>query len=304
MSLPIQVAQTPDSWGIEEPDDPSIASWETFLDQVAASGYAGVELGPLGFLPKRAAALADELQSRALELVAGYVMEPWSDPARADDIIRTARDTCELLSQAGARYVVLIDALGERADVAGQADAPRLEASRRRIFLHRLRQVATLAREDFALVPVFHPHAGTYVEFEDEIAWLADSTDPSLIGLCIDTGHCVFSGLDPVKLCEAYADRLRYLHLKDVDPSRLRSVLDARGNFAAAVSAGVFCRLGEGAVEFAALADVLRATGYVGWAGVEQDRLPKAPDDRLPFEDALASARFLEGMGFHLRARA
>jgi inosose dehydratase len=301
MTLPVDIAQTPDSWGIERPHDPAIASWPSFLDQVREAGYSGVELGPLGYLPTQPDRLREALDSRNLTLVAGYVMRPWSDEAHAERTLDIARDTCGLLAEVGAEYVVMIDALGERANVAGQADAPRLYPSRRRTLVDVLHRVARLARDQFDLIPVFHPHAGTYVEFEDEIAWLLEMTDPELIALCLDTGHCLFSGIDPVDLCRRHASRLRYVHLKDVDQARLEDVLRARGNFEAAVEKGVFCRLGEGGVDFEGVADALRAIGYTGWASVEQDRLPRHPDDRAPFDDANAAKRFLGDLGFGTR---
>ena len=127
------------------------------------------------------------------------------------------------------------------------------------------------------LEPALHPHAGTHIEFDDEFAAILDALD---IGLCLDTGHALYAGLDPVALLHRYAGRLRHLHLKDVDPDvRVRGL-----GFWDAVAAGAFCPLGTGLLDLAALAAALEAIGYRGHATIEQDRrsaTPGAPADDL-----------------------
>jgi inosose dehydratase len=153
-------------------------------------------------------------------------------------------------------------------------------------------RLARLATEDHGLIPVFHPHAGTHVEFEDEIDRLAADTD---VPLCIDTGHCAYTGIDPVALYERLAARVVYFHLKDVDRERLRDALIRELSFEQAVAERVFCPLGEGIVDFAALADSLERRDFHGWATVEQDRLPT--DSTAPVEHAAASLAHLRAVG-------
>ena len=135
--------------------------------------------------------------------------------------------------------------------------------------------MAAIARRA-GLCPVLHPHAGTYVEFADEIEPLLE-----LAHLCLDTGHLAYAGIDPAAACRAW--RPRYVHLKDLDASR------AGPDFGASVRAGAFVALGAGDVDLAA---VLRALdGYDGYAVVEQDR-PAGSGD--PVADLRASRRYLE----------
>ena len=42
----ILVGSAPDSWGVWFPDDPNQTPYTRFLDEVAASGYEWIELGP------------------------------------------------------------------------------------------------------------------------------------------------------------------------------------------------------------------------------------------------------------------
>ena len=70
----IRVANAPCSWGVLEFEAPAAhAPPAQVLDEMAAAGYAGTELGDWGFLPTEPAALAAEVQRRALSLVGAFV---------------------------------------------------------------------------------------------------------------------------------------------------------------------------------------------------------------------------------------
>ena len=294
--MPIRIANAPASWGIEDPEDGANPAFADVLDQVAAAGYAGTELGPLGYLPTDAHALDGELRRRELELVAGFLFEPLHTPAGIEAALAQAERTCELLAAAGAGLLVIIQGFTpERERAAGRPGAaPALTDDGWRTMVSGVHEVARVAA-GHGLVPCFHPHAGTAVEFEPEIERLVEDTDPELVALCIDTGHCAYAGVDPVALYRRHAGRIAYLHLKDVDRGRLRSALGAALGFEAAVGPGVFCPLGEGVVDFAALRAALAEHGFDGWATVEQDRLPS--DSTAPGAQAAASLRHLRGVG-------
>jgi inosose dehydratase len=138
----------------------------------------------------------------------------------------------------------------------------------------------------------FHHHAGTLVETPAEIDRLCASTDPSLIGLCLDTGHYMYGGGDPVDAVTKYGSRIRHLHLKDVQREVLQSVRDDGVGFLDAVRRGVFCELGEGAVDVPAITQELMSRGYRGWALVEQDVDAGQPGVN-PFESAVRSRKYL-----------
>ena len=70
----IQIANAPCSWGVLEFDHtPEPIRAAQVLDEIAATGYAGTELGDYGFLPTDPAALRDELVARELSLVGAFV---------------------------------------------------------------------------------------------------------------------------------------------------------------------------------------------------------------------------------------
>jgi inosose dehydratase len=202
-----------------------------------------------------------------------------------------------VLSALDSKYLVLIDNLpAERARTAGRSEAAqRLAPETWRAFMATLHELASIARDEYGLSPVIHPHVGGYLEFEDEIdAALADLPE-ELVGLCIDTGHSAYAGVDPIALYRRTAGRVRYLHFKNIDQARHRLALERQLDLFAAISEGVFCPLPNGVVDFRAFRQALEEHGYRGYATVEQDSDPRT--GALPAKDAVASLTFLERIG-------
>ena len=134
--------------------------------------------------------------------------------------------------------------------------------------------IARAVRNETGLRTVFHPHCGGYVETPDEIDALMSRTDPALLGMVLDTGHIIYGGGDPVQVFEAHADRVWHVHFKDCD-LRVAEAARAKGlGYLDAVHAQLFCELGEGAADLAAVTAALRSSGYNGWIVVEQDVFP------------------------------
>lgn len=294
--MSVRLATGPVSWGVDFAAAPRNPPWPEVLDGMAAAGYAGLELGPLGYLPTDPARLAEELRARDLEVAGSFVFEPLHDPDRLDDVIQAARTVSALVAAVGGRHLVVIDLVSDaRERRAGRSQgAPRLDAGGRAALRSAIRQVRAVA-EDAGLTAAVHPHAGTYVEFADEIEAVAE-----VAALCLDTGHLAYAGLDPVATYARLRDRVALLHLKDVDPVVLgRAHADGLGYWAA-MRAGVFCPVGQGAVDFRAFAGEVEAAAYDGWATVEQDRVPGGD----PVHDLVESRRVLEALGLGLGAAA
>jgi inosose dehydratase len=129
-------------------------------------------------------------------------------------------------------------------------------------------------------VTVFHPHAATYVETRAEIDRLLAVTDRDRVGLCLDVGHHIVGGGDPVADTRRYGERVRHVHLKDVDPAVLA---DLRGGAFAgceeAVGHGLFTELGAGTLDLDGVLEALAARDYAGWLMVEQDRCAGPPSE-------------------------
>jgi inosose dehydratase len=295
--MQLSIGNAPCSWGVEFADDPRNPPWTQVLDEAKAAGYRGIELGPLGFMPEDPAILGPALAKRGLTLIGGVLFRPFHDPLQWEQLKDAAVRTCRALTAHGAKQLVLIDSISpRRAPTAGRSsEAERLQGSERAGFLDRLRSVAKMGTEDYGLVVTMHAHAAGFVEFEDELEDVLDSIEPELLGVCLDSGHSVYAGFDPVAFYRRHSERISYLHFKDVNPTVLRQAIDNRTGFYDACAAGVFCNLGEGIVDFQALKSALLATHFSGWGTVEQDRDPKGA--RSTLGDAAANLNFLKTVG-------
>jgi inosose dehydratase len=294
----IKVGTAPVSWGIMEVEGwGEQQSFSKMLDEMAEAGYAGTELGPYGFLPTEPEHLMAELAARGLQLVSAFVPIPLAEPGRHETSFQGAIKVAELLARAGAKLIVLADEMSK----ARMAVAGRVIEERDGMKEHQwegaakiLSQVAGACRE-LGLATAFHHHVGTLVETPKEIERLCASTDSSLLGLCLDTGHYFYGGGDPVEAVRKYGSRIWHLHLKDVRANLLGHVRQEALGFLEAVRLGVFCELGEGAVDFPTTIDELIACGYDGWSIVEQDMDANQPDVR-PLESASRSRLYLRNV--------
>ncbi|MQY39952.1 Inosose dehydratase [Streptomyces sp. RB17] len=118
---------------------------------------------------------------------------------------------------------------------------------------------------------------------EKTLAALLAETDPSLVGLTLDTAELTVAGLDPVRVFDAHHDRIDHLHLKDtryVDETGERLLPHAEASMLSEGGArGIerwFYECGTigGLVDFAALAERLRAHDWSGWAVFESEQTP------------------------------
>ncbi len=292
-------ASAPDSWGVLDFAGPSWEqSYETMLDEMAAAGYSGTELGPYGFFPTEAAVLRPQLESRGLQLLGSFVPVVLSDPGSAAIAVARIRKVGALLAALDAPFLVMADVQSaERDAVCGRV----VEGQSPALTPEQWKNVAKIASEsakvtrDFGLDLVFHPHVATYIETPEETERFFDVAAASGIGLCLDTGHCVYGGGDPIRETEKYRDHLRLIHIKDVD----RKILDEarrRGlTFDAAIAEKVFTVIGSGSIDFPDFFRTIEKTGYAGWLVVEQDvTFGKTP---VPAAVSIAaSLRYLEGV--------
>jgi inosose dehydratase len=284
----IRLATGPVTWGVDFADAPGNPPWEHVLDEIAASGLGALELGPVGYLPEDPVALRTALDSRGLTAVGSFVFDDLHEPSRAPQIAAATERAARAIAAAGGAVLLLIDRPApERAATAGRAaDARRLADREWTAMLETIGRCAAIA-EAHGLRPAFHPHAGSYVEYEDEIERLLDDTD---LALCLDTGHAAYAGIEADRALVAYGPRLAHVHLKDV-----RADVVERGlGFWAALAEGVFCPLGEGAVDLPAVLAALDDVGYEGYATIEQDRVPGSGS---PLDDLAASLRVLSSAG-------
>jgi inosose dehydratase len=242
------------------------------LDEIARLGYEGTQLGrdfPTG------RSLRDALVRRGLRLAEVYVPIPATIDGPVARALDLAMDLLDLLHESGGDVLcVAIDGSADRDARAARADqpgTPALTDAGWAALIDLLDRIADEAARH-GHPAVFHPHAATYVETPDEIDRLLASTDPARIGLCLDTGHHLVAGGDPVAAIRSLGTRVRHVHLKDVDADLLARL--QAGDYRSmddAVTDGLFTELGAGMLDLDGLLMALDGCDYGGWLMVEQD---------------------------------
>ncbi|HET9613738.1 MAG TPA: sugar phosphate isomerase/epimerase [Candidatus Limnocylindrales bacterium] len=245
---------------------------EAILDDIARTGYGGCQLGD-GF--PEGDALRGVLAARQLRLAEVYAAIPATGDGPTAGALGEVRDRLRLLVAGGGEVLCLaFDGSADRDAVAGRATAagvPRLTSDGWRRSIDLLLQIAEETRASGARV-AFHPHAATYVETRAEVERLAASISADVLPLCLDVGHWIVGGGDPVAALREYGERITHVHLKDVDADVLAELRSGSiPGLEAAVRRRLFTELGAGVLDLDGVLAALAARRYDGWLMVEQD---------------------------------
>jgi inosose dehydratase len=284
-----RIAAAPISWGVcEVPGWGRILEPGTVLGQMSQLGLAATELGPPGYLPEDPAELRALLDKHNLALVGGFLAVVLHDADQVWSTMDDAAEVAALLAAAGAEVLVLAAATG----LDGYDARPALSDRQWATLVDTTGRIAEVAAAQ-GLRTVLHPHVGTHVETAAEVErFLADTGIP----LCLDTGHLLIGGTDPVALARRYPDRIGHVHLKDVRAAIADVVRAGQISYTHAVGSGLYPPLGDGDVDVPALVRTLTAAGYTGWYVLEQDTAlsgdSTAEDDR-PRRDVARSLAHL-----------
>ena len=291
----IRLGTAPDSWGVWFPDHPGQVPWTRFLDEVQASGYSWIELGPYGYLPTEPEQLRDELGSRDLQLSGGAVFAGLHRGAEAlKQAVADCRQEAEQLTALGAEHLILLPE--GYTDLDGNLTQPKeLDADQWRSLTSGMSELAGLLRDEHGLQLDFHPHADSHVGTEAEIVRFLQDTDPEVVQLCLDTGHVAYYHGDNLAIVRAFPERMGYVHLKQVDPDVLQQVEDEGLWFAEAVRRGVMVEPPLGLPEMPPLLAELDELGVPLFGIVEQDLFPCETD--VPFPIAERTRQYFNACG-------
>lgn len=308
----IQICGAPCCWGVDDPKNPYLPPWRRVLKEAGLAGYRAIELGPYGYLPIDAETVSAELRKNGIAIVAGTIFHDLLDPANQESVLRAVDDICRLITDPAlpklpvhegqnfpTPYMTVMDwGHDERDYAAGHPDrAPRLSAREWSDFMRNVRAVCERANK-YGVRPVIHPHAGGYIEFEDEIAAVVRDIPYEEAGLCLDTGHLYYAHMDPVEFLRKYASRLDYVHFKDVNEAVYQEVLGEHIRFFEGCGKGAMCPIGTGSLDYPGIKQALEDIGYSGYITIEQERDPR--NSAASLRDVKASVEYLKSVGYKL----
>ena len=198
-------------------------SWRGDLPRAATElsrlGFRAFESPDLVHWLSRRSELDELLDGHTVRPISAYLGGAWVDEEDREMELAVAEATCDLLHDYGCRHLVVG---GGRVGAEG-AGKERYEALA--AMLEEIGMTA-LGRD---IRVCYHPHAGTMVETPEQIAQIMDLTDPELVSLCVDVAHIARGGGQPQKVIEEHFERVKYVHLKDLDDSPRFAEL-GRGN--------------------------------------------------------------------------
>lgn len=305
----IKIAGAPCCWGVDDPKNPYLPPWELVLKEASQAGYKGIELGPYGYIPMDVDKVQKELSKNDLTIVAGTIFDDLVSENNVEKLLHQVDDICSLITkflkppmEEGQKfstpYLVIIDwGHDERDYNAGHPDrAKRIDPKNWNNMMAHIRALAERAWTKYGVRSVIHPHAGGYIEFEDEIKKLIQDIPYEMAGLCLDTGHLYYSKMDPIEWLRDHADRLDYIHFKDINLDIYQQVMGEHIRFFDACAKGVMCPIGQGIIDYQTINKLLKEINYHGYITIEQERDPRNSGTSL--RDVKQSLDFLKSIGY------
>jgi len=257
---------------------------ERVLAEMRDVGLSATELGPEGFLPSDPAELTALLDAYDLRCVGTFAPVVLHDAEH--DPLPDIAGPLDALVACQADVLVLAAATG--AD--GYDSRPALDDAQWATLLDNLDMLAAAAA-DRGVLAVLHPHVGTMVETRDDVDRVLNGSE---IQLCLDTGHLLIGGTDPLQLTREVPGRIAHAHLKDVDTTIAARVRDGELTYTDAVRQGMYTPLGSGDMDIAGIVTALRSNGFGGWFVMEQDTiLDDEPTGEGPVRDVRTSVSFM-----------
>jgi inosose dehydratase len=269
-----RLAISPVCWGISD-----VPGWghqldpERVLSEAAAVGEGAITAGPPGFLPDRSDQAKPLLKRHRLGLVAGQV-----DAILHHHDIRGAElahidGHAQWLSALGAETLVL-SAIPQRA--GGSQHGIVLSNAEWAHLLHSIGSVQHVCSRHKLRLAV-QPRFGSTIQGPDDIERLLVGSEA---GVCLDLGHLILAGADPIEILELAAGRIQHVQLNDLDPELAEDVRDRGHEYSDAVSLGLFKPLGEGIAHADKVVEALRASKYQGWYILRQETRLASAEDR------------------------
>ena len=265
-------------------DDPHLGgdiSFEQCIKEMSECGYIGCEIGSK--FPKDAHILKSKLEPLNLQVTSAWYSTYFTEDGKYRSTLSNYLDHLSLLNNLGAKYINIAECghsiQGLQQAIKGD-HKPVFTPKQWDLLIQGLHQLGRIAY-DYNMTIVYHFHMGTGVQNREEIDFLMKHTCPDLVSLLLDTGHAYFANIDPFDLMNAYADRIKYIHLKDVRSDILDLVQKQNLCFMDSVRQGIFTVPGDGCLDFQKIFKALNDNNYDGWLIVEAEQDPEKADPKI-----------------------
>ncbi|SHJ33373.1 inosose dehydratase [Tessaracoccus bendigoensis DSM 12906] len=295
----LTIGVCPDQWGVWFPEDPKQMDPRRAMQEMAEAGFEVIETGPFGYFPKDPKELKRWTDEFGLRVVAGtgwgilHKEEAWAETEA------TFRAIAETHAAVGAEYIVHLPPLYRDDKTWEWTDDRVLSDKAWNLYVSNADRLGKLLLDDYGLKMVLHPHGDSHIETPDEIARIFEATDPNYVNLCLDSGHIVYGGGDPVELVKKYPERITYVHIKAFDEAITREAHEKDWPFGEAVAKGASVRPPAGLPEMHAFVEALADLDKDIYCICEQDCYP-CPTD-FPKPNAILMREYLADCGLGVK---
>ena len=250
--MAFEIANSPCSWGVDYADSPDNPDPKKVFREIAEAGYEFSELGPYGYLQPDPQKILDFTENLNLKIIGSFIFDNLHIESEHQRIKKTISKSCALLERINSKVFVIIDHITkERMETSGnQTLSVSLNNNDHKKMVNFINEIANMCFEEFGILPVLHPHAGSHIEYEYEIDRILNDVKSDHLALCLDTGHLHYCKVDPYNAITKYENKIKYMHFKDINQNILNKVYEDKIDFDAAVKMGVFCPLGTGIIDF------------------------------------------------------
>lgn len=291
----LTIGVCPDQWGVWFPQDDAQIDWDVALGEMATAGFSVMETGPHGYFPTDPVQLKDAMDEHGFQVVAGtgwgilHKAEAWPETERL------FRSIAELNASVGAKFMVHLPPMFRDEKTGDYIDDKVLSPSAWNLYIDNANRLGRIMKQDYGLQMVLHPHGDSHIETRADIDRVFQATDPEYVGFCLDTGHIVYGGDDPMDLCRRYPERISYVHIKAMDPGLVKQAHDEDWPFVKAVKAGCSVTPPAGLPDMGELIEALADLDKELYVICEQDMYGCPKDQPLPI--AIRTREFLASRG-------
>ena len=205
----LMIGNAPCSWGVFYPENNPL-KYDKYLMKISEIGYKYSELGPLGYFKDDTIIIKDLLANLNIQISGAAHVHTFADLSMFDKLKLNVNKISNILLNLNSTNLILMD----KSEFYPKNNKEKIRGDDWNKIMKNIIEIQTLVENDYGLKVHFHPHVGTFIEYEHQIDKLLNDTN---ISLCFDTGHHAFWNQDPISYLKKVINRVGYIHLKNVN---------------------------------------------------------------------------------------
>lgn len=257
-----------------------MAKSSDFLKRIAAYGFEGIQIS---VEQANSDSFLSQMKENKLATAEQYLDIACNENGPLATADAHSQEIVDAAIRAGVEMLVFaVDGTLERDIYAGRTHlGPQLNENGYQRLADHIAKHALIAKAA-GVRSSFHPHSATYIETPKETRKLMALLDHDLVGVCLDVGHWIVGGGDPVQGVIEYGKRVTHVHIKDVDPEVLKKLIagEYERMHVAVEDHFLFVPAGEGALDLPGLFKELAKIDFSDWMMSEQDKAREPAEEK------------------------